>query len=102
MKDFFKQCWDDGRPRVSFISGVPVNFAPITFAHVISKGAYPGYRKNPENIVFLTPTEHILYDHRTDKARENERFDKLFELADRLREQYNKEHNNYGTYRKDK
>ena len=34
------------------------------FMHVLSKGAYPGYRLNPDNIMIVHPDIHDLYDNR--------------------------------------
>lgn len=40
------------------------------FAHVLPKKKYPYFRYYLRNIVLLTPSEHVLYDHGTIEQRE--------------------------------
>lgn len=89
MLDLFKEIWEE-REHVSYISSdVGLYFNPWCFAHVLSKGAYPRYKFKKENIVLLTPQEHYKFDFETHRAKEDPKFDKLFELADKLRQEYN-------------
>ena len=89
MLDFFKEVWTDGREHVSVVSGDKVYFDVNSFAHVLSRGAWPSLERELRNVVLMTPPEHKVYDQKTDMARKDARFDKVFELADQLRaEQY--------------
>jgi hypothetical protein len=67
----FEALWNT-RPRVSFISGIPVTPEPSTFAHLLSKAQnkYPKFKLYSKNIVFLTRYEHFLLDHGTEELRE--------------------------------
>jgi hypothetical protein len=87
--DLFKEIWAE-RPHVSFVSGKPVYFIAWTFAHVLSKGAYPAFKLKKENIILLTPEEHYKLDHETHKAKADKSFDKVFELASKLKTEYYK------------
>lgn len=88
MLDLFKEIWEE-REHKSYISDVGLFFNPWCFAHVLSKQSYPRYKFNKDNIVLLTPEEHFKLDHETHKAKEDPKFDKLFEYADKLKQEYN-------------
>lgn len=45
------------------ITGQEVEFHPISFMHVLSKGAYPKYRLREDNIFLVVPEIHELYDN---------------------------------------
>ena len=85
--DLFREIWLE-REHKSIVSGTPLYFDVQCFAHVLGKGSYPGFKLKKENIVLMTPPEHHVYDARTDLARTIEGFDKVFELADKLRTEY--------------
>ena len=62
QKDLFEQVWQE-RAHLSEISGKPLfgKGHPLwhwQFGHVLSKGAYPRYKLNPENIMLMLPEEH--------------------------------------------
>jgi len=89
--DMFKEIWAE-REHKSFVSGKPLGHVAKAhfFAHVLSKGAYPKYRLNKDNIVLLTFDEHYLYDHGTMDQREKTGYDwqKLYDLKDDLKIKY--------------
>jgi hypothetical protein len=94
--DLFNQIWAD-RPHVSFVSGKPISFFSVAhFAHVLPKGKWPKFKYEAKNIVLLTFEEHHLYDMGTENQRVRYKKDnpgtdwqKLFDLKDKLRSQYN-------------
>ena len=97
-KIVFEMIYEE-RPHISFISGLHVDCIAHNFAHVLSKGSYPKFRLRKDNIVFLTPEEHHLYDFGTeeDRVRYVDRmkedgidvdWDKLYSLRDKLKLEY--------------
>lgn len=45
------------------VTGRQIEFHPISFMHVLSKGAYPKFRLNKENILMVIPEVHNAYDN---------------------------------------
>lgn len=101
----FLQIWHT-RKHISFVSGQKLTYRPGQpywfnyFAHVLSKGQFPSFKFEAENIILLTPQEHYLYDfgskdQRNRYAEEMSKknitvnWDKLYELRDELRKKYN-------------
>lgn len=100
-KIMFEQIWDE-RPHKSFLSGDSLDgyygheswYA--LFAHVLSKAQnkYPAYKLYKKNIVLLTPFEHHLLDHGTEKQRsdyatENKcSWDEIYKLKEELKNEY--------------
>jgi hypothetical protein len=72
------------------ITGKQIPFNVSNFAHILSKGAYPGFRLNPENILHVTPEIHGLYDN-SDKETLLGRYPNagvFYQLKDKLRHEY--------------
>lgn len=72
------------------ITGEPIQFSPSCFAHILAKGAYPGYRLNPENIIMVKTRIHELYDN-SSKERLLQEFPEakvIYEMKDKLRYEY--------------
>jgi hypothetical protein len=97
--EMFLEIWEE-REHVSFISGKNLEryangqqFVWL-FAHVLGKGAYPKYKLNKDNVVLLTPDEHVLYDAGTLVQREKyERenvcdWNRLYNLQEKLKHGY--------------
>jgi len=62
QKELFNKIWEE-RPHVSEVSGKPLlpkghSQWHWQFAHVLSKGAFPSYKFNPDNIMLMLPEEH--------------------------------------------
>lgn len=93
----FQEIWNSDRPKVSFISGLPVKCESWTFAHVISKSQRPDLRLIADNIVYLTRDEHFLYDQGTEEQRKKYPADweKLYRYRDELKAKYSKAHAQY-------
>lgn len=45
------------------ITGLPIEFHPISFMHILGKGAYPKFRLKKENIYMVIPDIHLGYDN---------------------------------------
>jgi hypothetical protein len=90
----FKEIWNE-REHKSFVSGELLGHyaKPHFFAHVLSKGAYPRYRLNKDNIVLLTMEEHYLFDHGSMDQRDKTGLDwqPLYDLKDELKIKYYEE-----------
>lgn len=88
-KKFYQEIWET-RDHVSEVSGTPLGDQPNAtyFAHILGKGAYPAFRHRKDNLMLMTFEEHYMYDHETHKAREDERFDKVFAKAEELKQEY--------------
>lgn len=62
QRELFDQIWSE-RPHLSEVSGKPLLYKGHSlwhwqFAHVLSKGAYPSLKLDPENIMLMLPEEH--------------------------------------------
>lgn len=57
FKEIFKE-----RGGKCQVTGKAIDFHPISFMHVLSKGAFPKFRLKKENIVMVLPEIHELYD----------------------------------------
>lgn len=101
-KALFDEIWAE-RKHVSFVSGIKLEqynnptFYVNMFAHVLSKKNYPEFRLNKENIMLVTPEEHMLLDHGSKSQRERYAEDgrwicweDWFSLKEELKEKYNK------------
>lgn len=89
----FRELWKT-RPHISFISFEPLpKFNIMQCFHVLPKGSYPGYRLNPENIIFTTVREHELWHSisRTDLLKLDPRWQNVFDLYEKLQKQYHEE-----------
>lgn len=90
-RDVFALIYAHRKP-VSYISGKRVDPRDSRcYAHVLGKGAYPKFRLCLDNIVFLTPEEHNLYDQGSDEQRKAYQkrnptadWEKLYELREEL------------------
>lgn len=100
--NLYKDLWNK-RKHVSWLSELLLNdfvgsrLWHNIFAHVLAKGQnqYPEFKYNEDNIIFLTPYEHHLFDYGTIKQRikyaEEVKCDwkRLEELSQTLLKQYN-------------
>jgi len=57
----FKQIYIERKGKCQ-ITGEPIEFHPISFMHILSKGAYPKYRLNKNNIYMVVADIHLGYD----------------------------------------
>lgn len=68
--EMFEDIWATRVPHVSAVSNKPISEYEYRtrkcFAHVIPKKGYPKFRLNPENIEYLTWSEHTFWDNRTE------------------------------------
>ena len=56
---FFHEIWNE-RPHNSEITGKTLGseYNPVFFSHLLTKGAYPKFRHNKDNILLMTFDEH--------------------------------------------
>ena len=69
QKQMFDFIWLN-RPHVCALSGRDLNLVPSskrhwTMAHIISKGLYPLFKLNPDNILLIHPDVHQIVDNFT-------------------------------------
>jgi len=68
--EFYRDVYRSRLP-VSFLTGFPItNPDRSNFAHVLSKGRYPKFRLNINNVILVTSYEHFLIDHGNAHLRE--------------------------------
>ena len=88
--DFFRQEWEK-RSRTCFITGEVIEFSPLVCFHILGKGAFPKYRLNPENLIFVKAQYHL--DWHTlgqEKCLEKDgRWQKVIDEYNRLKIEYN-------------
>lgn len=65
-------------------------FKPIFASHVLSKGAYPEARLDPENIMFATEAEHLAIHNiaRSDLIKKDKKWITYFEYYDKIKNKY--------------
>lgn len=90
-KVLFQTIWDT-RKRVSFVSGVSLgDECNVMFmSHILSKGAYPGFRLYEKNIVLKTTQEHHDW-HNMPRAKlleKDSNWQKVFDLELELKKEY--------------
>jgi hypothetical protein len=73
------------RPEVCEVCQNKISFAPHSFAHVLSKGAYPGFRLYKKNIAVMCFDCHHQYDCGDKNV---PKFKWVNELAQELKEEY--------------
>lgn len=89
MKDFLMSLWWE-REHVSFVTGFHLGEEPFTyfFSHVLPKSTYPRFKKNPDNVVFMTLEEHVRWEHHKSMIIDDPKWKHVFELEAKLKEQY--------------
>jgi len=88
----FSIIWEE-REHKSEISGLPLHGKGHSqwhwqFSHILPKGLYPSYRLKKENIILMTPEEHQLWEFKRHKIKDQEKWKFLFELQEKLKEEY--------------
>lgn len=83
----FKEIYEERGPY-SQISRQWVDFAPICFSHVLSKGAYPSFRLYKKNIVIKTAKEHQMWETERHKLKDLPEWAWFFELEQELKHEY--------------
>ena len=86
--DLFKEIHKERKPLCQVCGRSLIGFSVIWFAHIIPKGTYKKFMLRKKNIALMCPVCHYKYDHQTDKARKDPRFEWVFKLGDQLRRQY--------------
>lgn len=84
----FIEIWNE-RPRISEVSGIALrDFNPCNFSHILTKGAYPRYRLNKENIVLKTFYEHQEWEFRAHTLKDKPEWKWVFEKKEKLKQEY--------------
>lgn len=88
--DVFKEIWSE-RPHFSQVSGVYLGEELNVWfmSHILPKSTYGRYKCNKENIILMTPAEHLIWEHSKSTKKDNPKWKWLFELKDKLTRQYN-------------
>jgi hypothetical protein len=82
--ELFKEIAEE-RPEICEVCQNRINFAPHSFAHVLSKGAYPSLRLVKKNIVVMCFDCHHQYDCGSKNV---PKFQWVNDLAQELKEEY--------------
>lgn len=88
--DFFQSEWKK-RGGYCFITGEKLIFHPGVCFHVLGKGAFPSYRLNPENLIFVNAKYHNEWHvNGQQKCLEKDpRWQMVIDLYNKLKIQYN-------------
>ncbi len=71
------------------MTGLPIREAVASnFMHVLGKGAYPGLKLDPRNVILVKEEIHQIWDNGQWKAREDPQFEWLFIYEQFLKEEY--------------
>lgn len=91
-KPIFLEIWGE-RPHNCQVCKKPVEFSHFIFSHVLGKQAFPKFRLKKENILIKCYEWggtgcHTKWEHRTEEMRTEERWQWVFELYDKLKQEY--------------
>lgn len=95
-RQVFQAMWDKDEIKLSYVTGVPLHDQKdgraYYFSHVLPKGKYPKFRLNPDNIVYMTLSEHGLWENWQFKIKADpalmSKWAHVFELQEKLLKQY--------------
>lgn len=95
--EMFREIWNE-RAHKSELSGRDIgnDMLPEFFHHILTKGKYPHFKYNKDNIILLHPDEHFIIHHGTADdviAYEKQykcKFAKLTDIKAKLLKEYNK------------
>ena len=89
QKEMFFHIWES-RPHKSEVSGTYLGEEAKAhyFAHILSKGAYPSYKLDPDNIVLLTMQEHHDFDAGIKDLKNDPKWKWVLEKTDKLIAKY--------------
>ena len=97
--EMFNDIWDNmDKPRVCPISKEKLDKLYNTsrwhwcFAHILSKGMFPKWKLNPNNIMVVHPDVHTLIDQGTEDQRKKSGFDfsVFYNIQEELKKEYKK------------
>lgn len=88
QKEMFFHIWEE-KPHTCDLCGVYLGEEPLAhyFSHILSKGAYPRLKLNPENIMLNCWDCHQKWDHGDATGLKN--YAIIAEVRDNLRLMYN-------------
>ena len=92
QSQLFNLIWEE-REHKSQISGQPLlNKGHLKwhwqFSHILPKGLYPKFKLERKNVILMTPEEHQLWGERPDKIRHQPKWAWIFELHEKLKQEY--------------
>lgn len=97
-KDVFEEVLDllpDDKPTTCYACGKRISVVTHSnFAHILSKGRFPRFRLYPENIKIMCFNIdgtgcHSRYDHQPKSTLTEDYWERVFELREKLIEEYN-------------
>ena len=84
----FQEIWAT-RPRRSEVSGDELPYFSVDcFSHILTKGAYPAARLDPDNIMLMTGVEHVQWEVQRWKCEGDPRWDKVYDRQLELKRKY--------------
>lgn len=87
--DLFKHLWGT-RKHTCYITGRELEFSPSICFHILGKGAFPAYRLNPSNIIFVNAEYHTDWHtmSREKLLKKDRRWEYVFKLYEMLKIAY--------------
>lgn len=88
----FLEIWEE-REHNCQVCKKPVEFSHFVFSHVLGKQAFPKFKLKKENILIKCYEWdgtgcHTKWEHRTEEMRKDEKWQWVFELYDKLNQEY--------------
>jgi hypothetical protein len=87
--DLFKHLWETRKHRC-YVTGRELEFSPSICFHILGKGAFPAYRLNPSNIIFVNAEYHTDWHtlSREKLLQKDSRWAYIFKLYEMLKIAY--------------
>jgi hypothetical protein len=87
--ELFKELWEKRKHRC-FVTGQPLEFSHMICFHILGKGAFPSYRLNPSNIIFVNAQYHMDWHtmSKEELLKKDARWVYVFKMYDLLKQAY--------------
>jgi hypothetical protein len=87
--ELFKELWESRKHRC-YVTGRELEFSHMICFHILGKGAFPSYRLNPSNIIFVNAEYHMDWHSMSREAlmKKDPRWVRVFKLYDSLKHSY--------------
>lgn len=86
--ELFKKIYEERGPYSQVAPFDEVPFDVRCFSHILSKGAYPSERLNPDNIVIKTPAQHDMWHNKYHELKALPEWQWVLKKEQELKEEY--------------